>query len=400
MRREATISHVCAGGNGVVTFLQKRYNEHRPETEMHEIDLMYQTMLAELAQRSLDGDFVSEYPVEGRFVTQVSREKEYYYFVDPETNRRSYVGRKDDEEIAQRVERFNALKNDVKSRRRLVSTLTREGGMAAPVRFTGDVVAALADAGLFRLRAVLVGTVAYSTYPGILGVRLPASSMQTGDADFAQFHSISTAVGDSIPPILDVLRKVDPSFREVPHQSGGARSTQFQNNGRYKVEFVTPNTGSDDHMDKPADMPALGGAGAEPLRFLDYLIHDPVRTVLLHKAGVTVNVPRPERYAVHKLILSTRRGDDAYGELKREKDLRQSTLLMEALVQTRRHYELAEAFTEAWDRGPSWQDGIQDGISYLRDGLNPDVAEGVVEGIEELALDPRDYGFDGPSFAP
>jgi hypothetical protein len=367
---------------------------------MREIDLMYQTMLAELAQRSLDGAFVSDFPVEGRFVTQVSREKEYIYFVDPDTNRRSYVGRKDDPEITSRVAEFNALKNDVKARRKLVSTLVRDGGMPAMVRVTGDVVAALAEAGLFRLRAVLVGTVAYSTYPGILGVRLPASSMQTGDADFAQFHSISTAVEDSIPPILDVLRRVDPSFREVPHQSGGARSTQFQNNDRYKVEFVTPNTGSDDHMDKAAEMPALGGAGAEPLRFLDYLIHDPMRTVLLYKAGITVNVPRPERYAVHKLILSTRRGDDSYAELKREKDLRQSTLLMEALVQTRRHWELAEAFTEAWDRGPSWQEGIEDGISYLRDGLSEIVVDGLREGIDEMGLDPQDYGFSGAEFAP
>lgn len=153
-------------------------------------------------------------------------------------------------------------------------------------------------------------------------------------------------------------------------------------------------------MDKPAEMPALGGAGAEPLRFLDYLIHDPVRTVLLHKAGITVNVPRPERYAVHKLILATRRGDDSYAELKREKDLRQSTLLMQALVQTRRHYELAEAFTEAWDRGRSWQEGIEDGISYLRGGLSEEVVEGIVEGMEELGVDPQDYGFSGKAFAP
>jgi hypothetical protein len=40
--------------------------------------------------------------------------------------------------------------------------------------------------------------------------------MQTGDADFAQFHEISVAVGDTLPPILDVLHRVDPTFREVP----------------------------------------------------------------------------------------------------------------------------------------------------------------------------------------
>ena len=364
---------------------------------------MYQTMYAELAQRSLDGDFVSEFPLDGRFVPVTVKDREYYYFDNPPAvadGKRVYVGPKADPEIARRVAEFNGLKNDMKARRKLVSTLVRDGGMASPVRFTGDVIEAMAKGGLFRLRAVLVGTVAYSTYPGILGVRLPAATMQTGDADFAQFHSISAAVEDSIPPILDLLRSVDASFREVPHQGDNGRYTQFANSARYKVEFVSPNTGSDDHMDKPADMPALGGASAEPLRFLDYLIHDPMRAVLLHRGGVVVNVTRPERYAVHKLILATRRSDDAYGDLKRAKDLRQACLLMEALVQTRRQDDLAEAFAEAWDRGPAWSEGITEGIALMKGGLPAVVAEGLAEGLEESGLDPADYGLGGGGFAP
>nr|WP_312002374.1 GSU2403 family nucleotidyltransferase fold protein [Bradyrhizobium hereditatis] len=62
---------------------------------------------------------------------------------------------------------------------------------------------------------MLVGTVAYQCYSAVLGTRLDAVAMQTGDADFAQFHEISVAVGDSMPPILEVLRRVDPTFREV-----------------------------------------------------------------------------------------------------------------------------------------------------------------------------------------
>ena len=54
-------------------------------------------------------------------------------------------------------------------------------------------------------------------------------------------------------------------------------------------------------------MPALGGASAQPLRHLDFLIRDPVRSVLLHGGGVPVTVPAPERYCVHKILLSTER---------------------------------------------------------------------------------------------
>lgn len=39
---------------GVIIFLQESYNR-RKSVPIREIDLMYQTMLAELGQRSLDG---------------------------------------------------------------------------------------------------------------------------------------------------------------------------------------------------------------------------------------------------------------------------------------------------------------------------------------------------------
>ena len=134
-----------------------------------------------------------------------------------------------DPEITKRVTDFQEIKSDLRSRRKLVSTLTREAGLPAPERFTGEIVAALSSAGLFRVRGVLVGTVAFPCYAGILGVRLPSTAMQTSDADFAQFHSISAAVGDSIPPILDLIKKVDPSFRETPNQADGRMTTAFEN---------------------------------------------------------------------------------------------------------------------------------------------------------------------------
>ncbi len=159
----------------------------------------------------------------------------------------------------------------------------------------------LDDAGLFRLSALLVGSVALSCYSGLLGVRLPGTSMQTGDADFAQD---SAEVEDSLPPILDLLRSIDRTFRAVPHQVDNAKVVAFSNSVNYRVEFLTTNRGSDDYTGKPSQMPALGGASAENLRFLDFLIYEPVRSVLLHREGASVNIPAPERYAVHKLIVA------------------------------------------------------------------------------------------------
>jgi hypothetical protein len=139
----------------------------------------------------------------------------------------------------------------------------------------------------------------------------------------------------------------------------------FTNGKGYRVEFLTGNRGSDDYAGKPSPMPALGGASAEILRFLDYLIYEPVRTVLLHREGVSVIVPAPERFTLHKLIVASRRHPDGLGRAKSDKDLHQPSLLAQALVETRQGDILADAYLEAWERGKSWQDGIRAGLDAM-----------------------------------
>lgn len=373
---------------------------------MREIDLVHRTTFAELGQRCIDAQFIRDFSipgVEGSFSTSGSfvrftvKERDYWYHrtTDADGRRRqTYVGPVADPEITSRVEDFGRIKADLRGRRRLVSILVREAYLPAPEPFTGNIVEALAAAGLFRVRGVLVGSVAFQCYPGLLGVRMPSSSMQTGDADFAQFHSISVAVEDSIPPIVDLLRAVDPSFREIPSLGDPRRSTQFETRDRYRVEFLTPNRGSDEYQAKPAQMPALGGASAQPLRFLDFLIRNPVRSVMLHRSGVSIVVPAPERYAVHKLIVAARRLDDENGLLKREKDLRQASLLAEALVTIGRQSDLADAYAEAWERGSSWKVAMTDGLSHMRASQKDAFQDALLTGLKELGLDPTEYGLN------
>ena len=357
---------------------------------MKQVDLIYRTAYAELVQRCLDASFDADFPATGNFVSVPVKGRKYWYFEDSHTvPKRRYVGPADDAEINRRVAEFKRGKDGFRGRRKLVSTLTREAGLGAPERFTGDIIAALQRNGLFRLRAVLVGTVAFQAYSAHLGVRLPSASLQTGDADFAQFHSISAEIGDSLPPILDILRQVDDTFRPVPHMSDGQQSTQFINSQSYKVEFLTPNRGSADHDGEPSRMPALGGAAAQPLRFLDFLIYQPVHAVLLHSGGIPVLVPAPERYAVHKLIVANERQTGAMGFAKRDKDLRQARQLIEALIVTRQDRELADAFVEAWERGPRWQEAIRGGVGYLVPGDAEAVREALASG---LSRNGRSYG--------
>lgn len=328
---------------------------------MQRIDQATQTVFADLNQRVQDATFDEDFPENGSFAKRTIKGKEYWYYsgYDPLSGlkTRKYVGPASDTAIVSRVEQFDRVKIALKTRLEAVRML-RAAGFPSPDGITGALVEKIAKAGFFRLRGVLVGTVAFQTYPGLIAAR-PERHLQTGDIDLAQDYGISIALAESIEPILGEIKEIDPTFREVPHSADSRRSTAFVNAKGYKVEFLVPNRGSDDNSGKPVVMPALGAA-AQPLRFLDFLIRNPVRSVLLHAGGVSVSVPAPERYAIHKLIVATRRRDKE----KRAKDIGQSGFLIEAMSALHA-IEIADAWIEAWQRGPKWQESLTQGKAML-----------------------------------
>jgi hypothetical protein len=114
------------------------------------------------------------------------------------------------------------------------------------------------------------------------------------------------------------------------------------------VEFLTPSFRPEEDI-RP--LPALGVA-AQSLHFLNYLIAQPIKAAALYRSGVLIQIPRPEAYAIHKLIVANRRkGPD---RLKAVKDRAQAALLIEALAEDRPD-ELREAYADAMERGPQWR---------------------------------------------
>jgi hypothetical protein len=331
-----------------------------------QLDLIYVTLIAELAERALDAQFDADFDASGLFKKRTVKGRDYWYFrasaIGNSDIREKYVGPADDPEITRRVENFSQIKADYKYRQRLISTLVREARLFRPDQRVAAILEALARAGIFRMRACLVGTVAYQTYGTVLGYRLPDAALQTGDIDIAQFHSVSLAVDDTIAPILDVLKSADPTFRSLPSLHDDMGTVRFSSSSNIRVEFLTPNRGSDDHTGKPAKMPSLGGAAAEPLRSLDFLIREPVRTVILANGGIPVTVPDPARYAVHKLIVAERR---VMGTAKELKDLAQARNIAEVLRTAGRLTDLQEAFEEARGRGPKWEEALSISLGRL-----------------------------------
>ncbi len=328
---------------------------------MQSINFALQTTFAELIERCLDASFDQDFDEQGQFVKVTSKGRDYWYFQKYQDGgrKRRYVGPATEPEITDRVEKFKELKADFKERREMVRALSQV--FPRPDALTGNIVEALWKAGFFRLRGILVGTVAFQTYAGLLGSKLPSTSIMTQDADFAQFKAISDAVDDSMPPILEVLRDVDESFKPVPNLDPES-DTAFINDDHYRVEFLTSNRGSDNYQGKAADMPPLGGARATPSWFLDFLIKDPVWSAVLHRGGTPVRVPDPARFAVHKLIVSSRGHEGLFA--KADKDLIQAGILIEALSK-RRSFELGEALALAEESGRKWKFAVEHATTAL-----------------------------------
>jgi hypothetical protein len=321
--------------------------------------LVVQTTYAELLERAAATAFSDAFPENGTFTPKTVNGRRYWYFQlgTDEGRIQRYVG-PESPELLERIEQHKQARNDERERRSLVSTLVRSFGLPPPLPQIGDLVAALARAGVFRLRSVLVGTVAYQTYSAILGIRLPGALLQTNDVDIAQFTSVSVAMGDKTPPMLEILRNVDKTFAEVPHTSGYSWAASYHSQSGLRVDFITPNEGPD--SDEPQNLPALR-TDAHRLRFLDFLIHEPAPAVILHGPGIYVAVPTPERYAVHKLIVAVRRPP---GIAKVGKDLKQAGTLLEALAE-KHGEELRAVWEEAYGRGPKWRKLLLSGMSQL-----------------------------------
>jgi hypothetical protein len=165
------------------------------------------------------------------------------------------------------------------------------------------VVNALADDGIFRVGGVLVGTIAYRCIVNLMGVQLLSA-----------------------------------------------------------VEFLTPLMGRNGVTGKRAEIRQLG-VPAIALRFLDYLIEEPLPAVALGRRPVLVRVPQPARYAVHKLIVARERARTF--ALKAQKDLEQSFDLQKALEKLDPE-SLAEAFKDARKKGPAWRKRVDDGQEAMR----------------------------------
>ena len=296
--------------------------------------------------------------------TRVERKGKVYWYDSYRIGtdvRKTYIG-EDTPELNARLERLKILRSETDERRkhraRLIRILRAEGFQGVDAG-TGSLLSALAGAGAFRLGGTVVGTHAFRLYEGVLGVRYKFDQLaQTGDIDIASFEQLSLALDDVVaPPLQEVL--ADFSFAPVPSLDGNKVWRWRQSRNEMIVEFLTPSFGAEEGIRPLAAL----GVDAQSLHHLNYLIADPIKAVAVYRSGILVQVPRPECFAIHKLIVADRRREGA-DSLKSEKDRLQAEFLIEVLAEDRPD-ELLEAYAEARASGGRWQQRLDATLARL-----------------------------------
>lgn len=123
-------------------------------------------------------------------------------------------------------------------------------------------------------------------------------------------------------------------------------------------EFLTPAFGDETIR----NLPELD-VNAQGLNYLIFLIAVPIHAAAIYRSGVLVQVPRPERYAIHKLIFADRRRDRT-GSLKSAKDREQAVFLIKAMAEDRPN-DLAQAHANALKAGPRWRERIGNSLERM-----------------------------------
>ena len=235
----------------------------------------------------------------------------------------TYLGTTEDQAVIARLEPLRKRIEEANATIARVRVLAR-AGFATVDRKTYSTLASLHNHGLFRAGAVLIGSQAFGALLNALGVKTVPYA--TEDVDIARSEALALP---EIPALIDMLRETGIEFFEVPALNRRQHPTSFKEGGRsrLKIDLLVPSPG-EGYPTIP--VPELK-AHAKGLPYLRYLLTDSQEVPVLSPHGVVlVRVPVPERYAIHKLIVSQLRSKSSS---KPGKDLRQAATLIEALIE-------------------------------------------------------------------
>lgn len=306
----------------------------------------------------------------GSFSTKVVKGTGYWYFSFRESDQRVrqlYVGPDNDAtrrlvEQARQHQPRQQLKPLAKAALSLGNTPTQRKHLS--------VISRLGEFGFFRAGGVLVGTHAFLCFANMLGVRWQTSE-QTADIDFAHAgRNISIALPSDVQaePHTALSTMAEGFLPMVQYRGAAGASYRHPREPEFQIDFLTPRTDNDE---TPIAIPQLDVA-LQPLRFMEFSLQDVHQAVLFDPTGrcVMANLPAPQRYAVHKLLVIGERSGAM--RAKTSKDLLQAVALLE-YFHDHDPDALREAWHDAWSRGPGWRKRAAEGRQAVH-GLAPALA--------------------------
>ncbi len=318
-----------------------------------ELTLAAQTAYAELAERTRAFELSNALAGHvGSFSIAERKGRRYWYFGYREPGvdqpRLVYVG-PDNADVRGVVERFRTQRAADPIVPQARATIAQGCSALAPKHFR--IIKRLAEYGLFRAGGILIGTHAFVALGNLLGVRWTHGE-RTLDIDFAH-------AGQNVSLALPADVRIDAHGALQSLQMGllpigeldGTLGAQYRSSDdtELRIDFLTTMTRSR----KPVRMPNLNIA-LEPLKFMEFSLEATTQGCVFANTGACiVNLPAPERFAVHKLIV--------YGErplrerTKARKDVMQSAALAAWFLDSGRAEEFNLAWRDAVGRGRDWK---------------------------------------------
>ncbi|MFK4705968.1 hypothetical protein ABIC83_002807 [Roseateles asaccharophilus] len=322
-----------------------------------------QTAYANLAQAARQHELnrsIADIP--GSFVKKTIKGKDYWYYqhkLPGGTPQQTYVGPDDEETRALMASNADPAAKNASRHLAQLSEAAMALGCSGVIPKHARVLIRLADHGLFKAGGILVGTHAYLSYQNRFGVTWGGGDT-TMDLDFAHpGRNISLAYDPSIK--VDMHEAIDSLKMGFLPVNSGTRYVK-SDEPDFDLDFLTSlHRGGQEPIESKALNVTL-----QPLKFMEFSMVDPVSAVLPTANGpIMVNVPRPERYALAKLLVYMERLESKHAE-KASKDLLQAATLIDYLT-AERPDDLREAWEDLVSRGKGWTSRAGEALKAMRE---------------------------------
>lgn len=297
----------------------------------------------------------------GSFTTKCIRGATYWYyqFKDASRNTRQiYLGPESSPATMDFVQKGKNAPSSAQHLK-LLSQVAQVAGCYVMPRAHGSIIKRLADHAFFHAGGVLIGTHAFLAYQNMLGLRwAPEQATMTNDMDFAHpGNKMSIAIPSGITSDThEALKSLEMGF--LPNAAGTTYVKADE--ADLQLDFVTCRTGKDE---SPIECDALN-VKLQPLRFMELSMEGVLVTVVMTPSGpVVVNVPAPERFALHKLLIVHERPAEL--TTKRNKDLDQVACLF-SYFEANDPETLSEMAAEVRSYGRGWASALDKGLTMLQ----------------------------------